>query len=31
MNKLWSVKMLFLWRYRLGYWDLEAFKAAFNA
>lgn len=30
MTKLWAIKMLFLWRYRLGYWDLDAFIAAFT-
>ena len=24
----WAVKMPFLWRWRLGYWDWEAFRAA---
>lgn len=29
--KLWSLKMLFVWRWRLGYWALDAFKAAWLA
>jgi hypothetical protein len=29
--KLWAIKMLFVWRKRLGYWDLDAFKAAWRA
>ena len=30
MNKLWAIKMLFLWRYRLGYWAWDAFKVAWQ-
>lgn len=30
MNKLWAIKMLFVWRKRLGYWDWDAFIAALN-
>ena len=29
--KLWAVRMLFVWRWRLGYWDWDAFKAAWAA
>lgn len=29
--KLWAIKMLFVWRYRLGYWEWGAFWAAFRA
>jgi len=25
---LWATKMLFVWRWRLGYWDVDAFLAA---
>jgi hypothetical protein len=25
---MWAIKMLFLWRWRLGYWDWDAFLAA---
>lgn len=28
--KLWAIKMLFLWRWRLGYWDWDAFWAAWR-
>ena len=28
-DSLWVTKMLFLWRFRLGYWDWDAFKAVF--
>jgi hypothetical protein len=28
--KLWAIKMLFVWRYRLGYWAWDAFWAAFT-
>lgn len=27
-NKLWAIRQLFIWRWRLGYWDLDAFVAA---
>ncbi len=27
-GKLWAIKMLFLWRYRLGYWGWDAFWSA---
>lgn len=26
--KLWAIRMLFVWRWRLGYWDWQAFRAA---
>lgn len=29
--KLWALKMLFLWRWRLGYWAWDAFAAAWRA
>jgi hypothetical protein len=29
-GKLWALKMLFVWRWRLGYWDFDAFAAAWN-
>lgn len=29
--KIWAVKMLFVWRYRLGYWDWDAFRSAWGA
>ena len=29
-NKLWAVKMFLLWRKRLGYWDFNALKDAWN-
>lgn len=28
--KLWIVKMLFVWRWRLGYWDWQAFRAGWK-
>lgn len=28
--KAWAVKMLFVWRWRLGYWDWDAFKSAWS-
>ena len=28
--KLWALSRLFVWRYRCGYWDIDAFKAAWN-
>ena len=28
--KLWALKMLFVWRWRLGYWEWDAFWAAFT-
>lgn len=28
--KLWAIKMLFLWRWRLGYWEWDAFRAAWS-
>lgn len=27
-KRLWAIKMLFVWRWRLGYWDWEAFRMA---
>ena len=30
-GKLWALKMLFLWRWRLGYWDWRTFAAAWMA
>lgn len=29
--KLWAICMLPIWRYRCGYWDFDAFKAAWSA
>lgn len=29
--KVWAVKMLFVWRWRLGYWAWDAFRAAWRA
>jgi len=29
-GRLWATKMLFVWRWRCGYWDWDAFKAAWN-
>lgn len=29
--KLWAIKMLFVWRWRLGYWEWGAFWAAFRS
>lgn len=29
-GKLWAIKMLFLWRVRLGYWGWDAFAAAWK-
>lgn len=26
----WAIKMLFVWRWRLGYWDWDAFRAAWR-
>lgn len=28
MGKIWAIKMLLVWRWRLGYWDWDAFKSA---
>lgn len=28
--KLWAIKMLFVWRWRLGYWCWDGFKAAWT-
>jgi hypothetical protein len=28
--KLWAIKMLFVWRWRLGYWAWDGFWAAFR-
>ena len=27
-GKVWALKMLVLWRVRLGYWDFDAFRAS---
>ena len=29
--KMWAIKMLFVWRWRLGYWDWDCFMAAWKA
>jgi hypothetical protein len=29
--KLWALRMLFVWRWRLGYWDWDAFWSAWSA
>lgn len=28
--RLWIVKMMFVWRWRLGYWDWDAFRLAWR-
>lgn len=28
--KLWAICMLFVWRWRLGYWELDAFMDAWR-
>jgi len=28
--KAWAIMMLFVWRYRLHYWDWQAFWSAFT-
>ena len=30
VTKRWAIRMLFLWRWRLGYWDWHAFWVAFT-
>lgn len=30
-DKWWAVKMLFVWRWRCGYWDWAAFRAMWRA
>lgn len=30
MTRRWAVRMLFVWRWRLGYWDWDAFKSAWR-
>ena len=30
MDKLWAIKMLFLWRWRFGYWAWDAFGVAWE-
>jgi hypothetical protein len=27
-HRLWIVKMFFVWRIRLGYWDVDALRVA---
>lgn len=29
-RRAWAARMLFVWRYRLGYWDWDAFKSAWR-
>lgn len=29
-SRLWSLKMIFLWRWRLGYWDWGALKSCWK-
>ena len=29
-NRLWAIKMFFVWRWRLGYWDFDALKSAWT-
>ena len=29
--KLWGLWMFFVWRKRLGYWDMDALKACWDA
>ena len=28
--KLWAIKMLFVWRWRCGYWEWDTLRAAWN-
>ena len=30
LDKLWAIKMFWLWCWRLGYWDVDALKAAWG-
>lgn len=29
-DKWWALRMLFVWRWRCGYWDFDAFRAAWR-